>query len=213
MTDTYEKHLAKIEAEAMREGIADFRVAREEFNHATGLFEDGEPWYELRMAMFLDWYLLERPGPSGMTPVERYLTAHGDQMDPETFREIEHLTVTLRSVFLIRKKRGESLLLEDMSRGGMWLVTSSAPTVGLERDDIIGARIAHVGGQPTIGRGIVLHPREAREAVLGIMARARREGMLPVELTNHLDKMRLKLDRYSNVRLQHVYRYPGDAQL
>jgi hypothetical protein len=35
--------------------------------------------------------------------------------------------------------------------------------------------------------------------------------MPPRELVDHLDKMRLKLDRYSNVRIRHVYQYPDDA--
>jgi hypothetical protein len=58
---------------------------------------------------------------------------------------------------------------------------------------------------------VVLHPPEAHEAIFAIIARATAENYPTASLVDHLDKMRLKLDRYSNVRIQHVYRYPGDA--
>ena len=161
--------------------------------------------------MFLDWYLLSRIGPEGLTPVERYLTHFGDSLSREEREQMEHLTTTIRSVFSLTDVKGEMLDLEDLVRGGMWLVKSTMPTVGLSKGDVLGARLVFFDGQPTVGRGIVLHPPEAHEAVYDIIARAKAENYPPGDLVDHLDKMRLKLDRYSNVRIQHVYQYPGDA--
>ena len=103
-------------------------------------------------------------------------------------------------------------MLEDLAGGGKWEVESPNPTAGLEKGDIIGTRLVFFDGQLIMGRGTVLHPREAHEAVYSIIARAKAEEMPPRELVDHLDKMRLKLDKYSNVRIQHIYRYPGDAR-
>ena len=134
-------------------------------------------------------------------------------MDRKEAEQLEYLTVTMRSVFEIQEIREKWLTLQDIVRGGKWFVESEFPTVGLNRGDIMGARIVFFGGRPTIGRGIVLHPKEAHEAILEIVARAREEGYPSSKLIDHLDKMRLKLDRYSNVRIQHVYRHPSDALL
>jgi hypothetical protein len=211
MLSKYENYLDLVQTEAVKDGITDFRLAREEFHNLTGKFEDGEPWFELRMTMFLDWYLLDRKGMGQVTPTEQFLARRGKTLDPQTQRQMAFLTVTMRSIFQIIDTKDETLRLRDLIRGGHWLVRSEMPTVGLNASDIMAARIVFFDGHPTVGRGIVLHPRQANEVILQIIARANLEGFDPRRLVDHLDKMRLKLDRYSNVRIGHVYRYPGDA--
>ena len=103
------------------------------------------------------------------------------------------------------------LELDDLGGGGRWCATWTLPSIGLAVGDIVDTRIVLVDGVPTVGRSAVLHPREAHEAIEKIVARARGAGMPPRDLVDHLDKMRLKLDRYSNVRIRHVYQYPDDA--
>lgn len=209
----YEEYLDRIQAEATSAGLDEIRLAREEFHKLTGEFDEGEPWFDLRMHMFLDWYLLDRVGPRGLTPTELYLVNNRARLSPEDLAQLTHLTATLRSVFRIARVRGSELMLHDVTGGGHWLTTWTLPTEGLKVGDIIDTRIAIVADQLVTGRGTVLHPREAHEAIERIVNRAVQEGMAPRELVDHLDKMRLKLDRYSNVRIRHVYQYPGDALL
>ena len=213
MLDTYEDYLDELEKDAVQDGYGEFRLAREEFHNNTGVFEDGEPWFEIRMKMFMEWYLLERIGHSGMTPLESYLVVNGATLEKDVFRQMEALSGTHRAVFCISKIEGRQLALEDLAAGGHFEVTGISPTVGLEKDDIIQARLALFHGTMILCPTVVLHPKEARDDVRTIIARARAEKMPPRELTDHLDKMRLKLDRYSNVRIQHIYKYPGDTRL
>ncbi|MDD5309757.1 MAG: hypothetical protein PHU25_20765, partial [Deltaproteobacteria bacterium] len=74
-------------------------------------------------------------------------------------------------------------------------------------------RLALFRGSLVVGRGTVLHPAEAHEPIRKIVERARRDGVPAREIVDHLDKMRLKLDRYASIRVQHVYQYPGKARL
>ena len=104
------------------------------------------------------------------------------------------------------------MVLEDLALGGVWEVLSTTPTAGLEKEDLIQTRVIYFQKRLITCHGTVLHPKEARDAVLTIIARAKAEGMPPRELVDHLDKMRLKLDKYSNIRIQHIYRYPKDAR-
>lgn len=209
----YDDYLELIQAEAVSDGLDEIRLAREEFHKLTGEFDEGEPWYDLRMHMFLDWYLLDRVGPRGLTPTELYLENNRSRLSPEQVAQLINLTVTLRSIFRIARIRGDELLLHDLTGGGHWSTIWTLPTVGLKVGDLIDSRIVQIGDQPTTGRGAVLHPREAHQAIERIIDRAVSEEMAPREMVDHLDKMRLKLDRYSNVRIRHVYQYPGDALL
>lgn len=211
MAGSYEPLLDRLQSHATRDGLDDARLAREEFHRRTGEFVEGEPWYELRMNMFLDYYLLDRPSISGATPAESFLRAHGHTLDPADRVAFEHLTVTLRTAFRLRRIRGVELDLDDLGGGGRWRAIWTLPPAGLAAGDILDARIVLVDGVPTTGRSAVLHPREAHEAIGKIVERAHGAGMSPRALVDHLDKMRLKLDRYSNVRIRHVYQYPDDA--
>lgn len=212
MLTKYEDYFERIEAEAAKDGLDDLRLAREEFHNLTGKFEDGEPWFEQRMTMFLDWYLLDRQGRDGMTPVERLLTFRGGDLSDKERNEMAHFIVSMRSLFRILDSRNNMLKLEDLVRGGIWEARPTITAVGLNKGDVLGARLIFFEGLPTlIAKSVVLHQPEAHEAIFGIIARAKAERYPDADLVSHLDKMRLKLDRYSNVRIQHVYRYPGDA--
>jgi len=103
----YDDLLERIQAEAVSEGLDEIRLAREEFHKLTGEFDEGEPWYDLRMHMFQDWYLLDRVGPEGLTPTELYLVNNRARLGPEDTAQVLNLTVTLRSVFRIARIRGE----------------------------------------------------------------------------------------------------------
>jgi len=213
MAGTFEADLERIQRWTSDSDLADLVAARKEFHHLTGEFDEGEPWFEVRLAMFLDWYHLDRRAPGGSTPAERFLAHHRRVLDPEEIRRFELLTVTQRSSLRLLSISKNDLLLDDLAGGGRWLVRWTLPVVGLSVGDILCARIAMVAGRLTAGRGAVLHPREAHDAVERIIARARDERMPPRVLVDHLDKMRLKLDRYSKVRTRHVYQYPTDALL
>ncbi len=210
---SYEPYLERIQTDAASGDLGDLRLARKEFHRLTGEFEENEPWFDLRMIMFVDWYHLDRRGADELTPAERFVQNHGDDLDSAELLQFEQLTVTRRSVFRLSRVAGSRLLLDDLASGSQWSTYWAPPTVGLAVGDIIDARIAIVAGEIVTGRGAILHPREAHEALKRIIDRARSEQMPPRELVDHLDKMRLKLDRYSNVRVRHVYQYPTDALL
>jgi len=210
----FESLLEQIEKKAAQyDDIGELRLAREAFHHATGEFAEGEPWYELRMTMFQDWYLLDRVGADNLTPVERFIKNEIANLSKTELRQLHYLTSSLRSVFRIKKINGTQMLFDDLVGGGKWIVHWTFPTIGLSAGDILNTRVIFIEGRLTAGRGTVLHPGEAHETIETILSRALSEGMKNREIVDHLDKMRLKLDRYSNVKIRHVYQYPNDAVL
>jgi hypothetical protein len=209
----YADHLERIQAAATRDGLGELKRAREEFHELTGPFEDGEPWFELRMTMFLDWYLLDRRGADGLTPAERFLDEASGDLSPQERSDYESLTVTLRSIFCVEEQRADRLTLDDLAGGARWVAQCTIPTVGLARGSIFGSRLALFRGSLVVGRGTVLHPTEAHEPIRKIMEKARRDCIPARDIVDHLDKMRLKLDRYASIRVQHVYQYPGKTRL
>ena len=211
MQYSYESYLERLQKNVSSKGLDEVRLAREEFHRLTGEFSDGEPWFEVRMMMFLDWYLLDRPGCNGKTPVVQFLQENQDALTPEEKTRFKYLTVTLRSIFRLQSIKGQTVFLEDMIGGALWKARWTLPIVGLKPNDVLNTRIVLFNGVPTTGRSTVFHPKDAHEAIIKIIDRALSSRMPKREIVNHLDKMRLKLDRYSNVKIRHVYQYPDDA--
>lgn len=205
---SYEEYMERIQQAASAHGLDEFTLARQEYHSLSGTFEDSEAWFELRSTMFLEWYLLDRRGQDGLTPAERLLGVDGSLTDAQR-RQLSYLCVSGRYGFEVLETRGAALSLETLGTGARFLARSLATTVGLDRGDCICARLFYFAGAPTFAKSIVLHPREAHETIREIAHKAQHNRMEPQVLAQHLDKMKLKLDRYSNVRIQHVYRYPG----
>lgn len=209
---TLENYIENVQNNAVDTGLTDFRLAREEFHKLAGEFEEGESWFEVRMTMFLDWYLLERKGQDELTPNQRYMKEFGHLLSEVELQQHELLNVTLRSTFqIISKLKDDWLLLEDIISGGHWKAKWTLPAVGLKADDILNSRLIMHNDNLQIGRGAVLHPSEAHDVIFEIIERAKKELFPPQKLVYYLDKAKLKLDRYSNVKIRHVYKYPTEV--
>jgi hypothetical protein len=213
MIKIFDACLNQLQEDSDNNNLSLLRLAREEFHKLTGEFGEGEPWFEVRMTMFLEWYLLDRPGPDGKTPVKRYIDRYANVLDPVTLLQFNYLKSTLRSAFKIIKIKENKLLMDDIIGGGRWLARWVLPFVGLEPGDIFGARLIMINGEIYIGRGVVRHSGQANEIIEKIVKRAINSRMAKRKIVDHLDKMKLKLDRYSNVKIKHVYQYPDGATL
>lgn len=82
---------------------SDLLAAKAEFFSETGeVFEDDKS-FEPRMASFLDFYLMDRPGKSGKTPAQElhaHISQNGTAEEASAFRAF---TETLHGLFEIRK--------------------------------------------------------------------------------------------------------------
>ncbi len=209
----YENLLQKIETDTSKENIHDFTLAREEFYKFTGKFNESEPWYEVRMTMFMDWYLLERKRMDGLTPNEYFLKLHQNNLDEQIILQLHYFAASLRSIFKIIKISGSEILLEDLINRGLWQTVWTLPLAGLQPGRIVNTRIINSKDTLFSGRGAVLHPEEAEEPIMAIIDRAISEQMPQSHISSYMDKINLKLNRYSNVKIRHVYQYPSDAVL
>ncbi len=192
--------------------VVEVRRARRQFQDLTGKFEEDEPWFEQRMTLFLEWFVLDRPGPDGLTPAERFIDQERDRLVGDEIEIFDELTATQRSLFRIDRWQGGQIHLTDMIGGGVWSVYQDQPMVGLQRGDLIDSRIVPFKGDLYRGRGMIFHPRVAIEPILRLLSDAHAAGRLSFDLVNLLASLRLRFDRYRHVKVKHVYRFPPDWQ-
>lgn len=174
------------------------------------VFEDDRS-FDARMAAFFDYFVFEFPTPPhGRTPARLFLERHGDRFGAEERLAVEGFVRTHRSLFEVRGLAEGRVRVRDLFHGGLLEVVERRLWAGVQRGDLVEARVIPVGGQLAFAKGFCFHPREARRVVLAQLARLQsaptaefsREGWMAT-----LGRMALKVERYRNIRVTDIYAF------
>ncbi len=190
--------------------LVEVRRARREFQELTGRFEEDEAWFEQRMTLFLEWYVLDREGLDGLTPAEQFLQAEAATLEEEDLEIFDGFCSTQRTLVRIERCRNGRIELTDMIGGAQWSVYQSDPMVGLQKGDLLDVRIVPFCGLLHLGHGMIFHPRAATECIQEVLAEAHGRGLLSTVLLNLLASQRLRFERYRHVKVKNVYKLPPD---
>jgi len=162
-------------AAADRAGI--LGEAQAEFQRRTGDYEPGQPWYEERIRLFHDWFLLDRLLPEGRVPL-----------------------------FELDRPGGRTLRLLDRIGGAVFEVPMEAGLAGLAACELLDARLLSPGGTLVLARGLLVHPRPAHDMILEVVRRGRSAaGGAPWDLLDILARMKAAWDRSENPRVAAIY--------
>jgi hypothetical protein len=189
---------ARDEAELVR--------GREEWADKAGKVFDDDSLYEERTTAFLEWFSLERPGPDGRMPGERFLAE--ERLDDLEGRWVDALLNSHRSLFEVREIKTGLLVLEDLLGGGSFQVTERRKLPGVAEGEVFEARVVpNVVSPPELlfTRAFQFHPREAAAEVKKHAERGRKAGTPRPELLFRLARLRLKALRYGHVAPAKIY--------
>jgi hypothetical protein len=174
--------------------------------------------YEIRLNAMLDHYLYDfRAAEGAATTLERFIEAEGPALSPEELAAYSALAQNVHGLFEVRKIKTGSVRLRDVFSGRDVDVTERRHVVGLQKDDLIEARLLPYEGALVFSGAFLYHPREARKTVLAEVKRLRKatpKGS-PVDASGflaRLSRMAMKLERYRNVRLESIYDFSPEAR-
>jgi hypothetical protein len=183
---------------------AEIRRARTEYDEQRGRIYDDDELFETHMALFLEWYVLERPVVGSDPPIV-HLLREGPVAEAER-PLLEALARSQRSLYeyIDEVARGQ-VLLRDLVLDGLWRVAKGPLGDGLDVGDLFEARLVPWEGGVRFGPSFFFHPREARRAILEIQDRLRREGRLGLDVTFLVAEMRLRYSRFRNIAVERIY--------
>ncbi|HVO18525.1 MAG TPA: hypothetical protein VMU15_04670 [Anaeromyxobacter sp.] len=210
----HERLLAWATAEPQKERLL---AARRQHFDAYGEPHEEDRTYEVRLNGMLDSYLYDfRAAPGAPTTIELFLEAEGPSLPPAEREAYRALAGNLHTLFQVRKIREGSMRLRDVFSGKDHEVTERRQPVGLERKDVLEARLLPFEGCLYFSGAFLYHPREVRRAILAEVKRRRKaagRGGAPdvVGLLALLSRMAFKLERYRNVRLESIYDFSPEA--
>ncbi len=195
-------------------------AARQEHFGRFGEPHEEDRSYEARLNGMLDHYLYDfRPAAEGGggTTIERFLSEVGTALSTDEKEAYRALAGNVHGLFEVRRIRNGQLRLRDVFSGTDHDVTERRQTAGLEKGDLLEARLLPFGGELFFSGAFMYHPREARKAVLAEVKRLRKaapKGGRPdaAAFLAQLARMAMKLERYRNVRLESIYDFSPDAR-
>ncbi len=193
----------------------DLLVARKEHFAACGEPHEEDRSYEIRVNRMLDHYLYDfRLAPGAGTTLERFIEAEGASLPPEDLRAYRDLVANVHTLFEVKKLGDAFVRLRDVFSGTDHEVTERRQVAGLDKGDLLEARLLPFDGALYFSGAFLYHPREARKAILDAVKRLRKASskggppLDPQAFLGTLSQMALKLERYRNVRLESIYVFP-----
>lgn len=183
--------------------------ARDSYLLATGRVHEGDRSFDERMALFMEWFLLDRPLGSGQeTPAHRWAVDHAAALDPRSRALLLGLCTSHRSLFCrVGADDAQRLLADDLLYGIRWVVTAPDGLPGVDVGDVYEGRLVGYAGEVHFTAAFCYHPREAAQRIRHYMERVRDRRMAPgPSLLDELMCMRLAYDRAEGAPVNAIYR-------
>jgi hypothetical protein len=167
--------------------------------------------FEVRVNGMLDFYVYDwRPAPGARSALERFLDEQAALLPPEDLAAYRDLAGNRHGLFEVRKLKDGLVRVRDLFTGEDHDVTERRSVAGLEKGDLLEARLLPHLGQLLFSGAFLYHPKEARKPILAEVKRrkkaAGKQGTVDVPpFLDLLAHMAMKVERYRNVRLESIY--------
>lgn len=186
----------------------DLVAAKAEYFQKTGEVHEDDKSFEMRMASFLDWYLFDRPGPGGQTPAAAFHERCAQQQLPaEEVATFRGFTETTHGLFEVRKIGKGMIRLRHLYTGKDHDVTERRQVAGLEKGDVIEARLIPFDGHLLFSTAFLYHPKEGTKALVKEIKRRKKKEPErdPAEIVFEASRMALKVERYRQISVDKIY--------
>jgi hypothetical protein len=196
----------------------DLLAARADHFGRYGEPHEEDQSFELRVNAMLDFYVYEwRSAPDAPTTLQRHLAEQGTALAAEDRATLAGLVAHRRGLLEVRRLRPGLVRVADAFTGEVLDVAERRQVAGLEKGDLLEARLLPYEGKLVFSGAFLYHPREARKLILAEVKRLRKAAGKagPVDqgpFLATLSRMAFKLERYRNVRLESIYDFTAEPR-
>lgn len=186
--------------------------AKAVFFERTGEVHEEDRSFEARLALFVEWFLFDRPMDGAeVTPARAFLEQNRASILPEEEEAFAAFGSTAHGVFEVRKLGTKlGLRVRDVLSHEEYDVLERRGLVGLNKGDIFEARLLPVEGNHVFTGHFLYHPVEARKAILKEAKRRRKakpDRAAALDFAHELARLALKLERYRSVPVENIYKF------
>jgi len=186
-------------------------AARREHFSREGEPHEEDKSFEARMNRLLDFYVFDFQ-PNGVdSTLELFLKDGADTLTTDERAQVRELGRGGRGLFEVRRISTGEIRVRDVFADREENVVERRMAIGLERGDLIEARLLPHEGRLHFSAAFLFHPREMRKRVLKEVRRLVKDASkanatvdVPALLAQ-MSRMALRLERYRNVRVESIY--------
>jgi len=187
--------------------------AKAAYFQLTGeVFEDDKV-FEARMASFLDYYVFDRASPqTGKTPAQELYDEKREKQGAEAAVPYRAFTETIHGLFEVRKLADDGVRLRELFSAKDFQVSERRKLAGLQKGDILEARLIPFSGHLLFSTAFVFHPREASKLILKEVKRRKKAAPQtdPRELAWDCSRRALKTERYKQIAVEKIYDFENN---
>jgi hypothetical protein len=186
---------------------AELQTAKKRYFELTGEVFETDDAFEMRMASFLEWFVLDRAlDGKAETPAQLFVERQQKTLSEEDLIAFRNFSHTVHGLFEVGKMKADTMQVKEVFSGKAYAVFERRKPVGIDNGDIIEARlIPTVDDKLMFSPSFVFHPRDARKAIVKMVKAHKKAGLEPKELVFKLSYLRLKVDRYKHLAPEKLY--------
>lgn len=184
----------------------DILKAKEEFWKLTGKVHGDEPFFEMRISAFFDWYIFDRKA-DGMTPIEVLLLS-GSNLSEEEKEIYRDFTGDIHSIFMVKKITPGGMTVTDLFTNNSYSLHTDDPPLGFYKNVIFEGRIFPYKGERHLSPALCFHPKDTEDIIKHVLKMARKAGetaILPI--IHRLAHMNLKWETCRNIKARDIYKF------
>ena len=193
--ELYARHTADSNAAA---------AARREYEERRGRVHQDDELWEPWSAAFVEWFVVERVGPSGVPPALVTAREMREAAD-ERADLVTSLVTSHRSLFEVTAMKPGRIELVDLLGGAELHVVEQRALHGVEVGDVAELRLVGARGEVRFGRTFIYHPKAARNAIVERSRAMLAKGSSRRDVIDAIAQLRVQVTRYRHMPPSRVY--------
>jgi len=177
-------------------------MAKKEYQKTTGEIYEDDKSYNSRMALFLEWYLLDQYEPgTRQTVLENIIEDNSSSWTPDRLESYKDVSKNIQALFEIKKVRDNSVTVLDLFTDEKYQIEEEDSKLAFRKNDIFQGRIVPHNDRYFFTGYFCFHPTKTQ---LYIKGEAKKFYLLQRSWKKELTKLEKESSKFQKLYLKNA---------
>ena len=177
-------------------------MAKKEYQKTTGEIYEDDKSYNSRMALFLEWYLLDQYEPgTRQTVLENIIEDNSSSWTPDRLESYKDVSKNIQALFEIKKVRDNSVTVLDLFTDEKYQIEEEDSKLAFRKNDIFQGRIVPHNDKYFFTGNFCFHPNKTQRYIKG---EAKKFYLLQRSWKKELTKLEKESSKFQKLYLKNA---------
>ncbi len=177
-------------------------MAKKEYQKTTGEIYEDDKSYNSRMALFLEWYLLDQYEPgTRQTVLENIIEDNSSSWTPDRLESYKDVSKNIQALFEIKKVRDNSVTVLDLFTDEKYQIEEEDSKLAFRKNDIFQGRIVPHNDKYFFTGYFCFHPNKTQRYIKG---EAKKFYLLQRSWKKELTKLEKESSKFQKLYLKNA---------